>query len=159
MRSLIFAFAISLTGAAASGAVDRGPLPPLQLRSLDGAPVAEEVLRSGPRKVLVVVDAGLPGSRSFLGGLSAKGDDLGPAVVIVVIGREQDASALIQAHDALSGATWLIGRGPVVVDELGLPGLPSMLGLDERGVIRWQFTGVPDPAEEAYRRAREWLIP
>lgn len=159
MRSVILALAIGLTTTTASGSVDRSHLPPLQLRSLDGAPVAEEALSGGLRKVLVIVDASLPAARSILGGLSAKGEDLGPAVVIVVIGREEDVSILMQAHDTLGGATWVIGRGSVVVGGLGLPGLPSMIGLDEQGVIRWQFTGVPDPAEEAFRLAREWLMP
>lgn len=132
-------------------------LPALVVKDAQGAPVDLSALHPNENWILVVLDASLPSSDDFLAALDAKGVELDARVQILVLGSAADSARLQPARERIKGATWLRQEHAQAVRDLQLPGTPCMLGLHGAHKIAWQFSGVPNPREQAYFMARDWL--
>lgn len=137
-------------------ALEPGPLPALTLRDNKGALVSAGALQTPGKWVMVVIDSALPAAYDMLNGLSAKEASAETGLTLAVIGSEADLLRLQQEFEKLSQARWLLSRDTTVIQDLRLPGIPAMIGM-EGEQVSWQYIGIPDAPEKAQSMVQEWL--
>jgi hypothetical protein len=141
---LLCSLALLAASASVAPAEPPAPLPSFALTSLEGNVVAAETVEPAGRWLLVYVSPHSGAARTLLRVLEG-GEAPAPAVIVVVGSAPADAKALVNDLGGRLKAAFYADPGGAARRALGLPGVPMVLGLEDR-TIRWTLSGtIPDP--------------
>lgn len=146
--------------AACGGAVAAPrPLPELGLADERELALGRESLVQNRQWILVVVDASRTLTPTLLSVLEREQGSWDDAVAVLVIGAEGALVGMKDVQDKLPGVRWFRSTDQRLAQRLGVPGMPSVLGIDARQQIVWQEPGMPRNRAELRRTIDEWTAP
>jgi hypothetical protein len=135
--------AVLVLGSARAPAVERGPLPDVELvRPGDGRIRTAQLAREGPW-LLVYVQ---PECRACERILKTANPETHPELadrVVIVVGsaRPESVEAIAREFPALPARAWLADPGKDAFKRLRLPGVPVVIGMRGR-TMEWTLSGV-----------------
>jgi hypothetical protein len=139
----LLVLALVLAASARLGAIPRGPLPALDLTSIDGQRVPTSQIAMQGTWLIVYVQPGCDPCEAIL---KAAAQHDNPSVVdrLVLIVRSQavqEVQALAERHPRVPRHAWYLDNNSEMFTRLGLSGAPVVIGL--RGtVMEWSLAGV-----------------
>lgn len=139
----LLVFAVLLTVAVPIAAIERGPLPALDLTNLDGQPVATSQVTMEGTWLIVYVQPGCDPCEAILKA-AARHENSSVADRLVVVARShtaEEVQAMAERHPRLARTAWYMDKDGEMFTRLRLAGAPVVIGLRGK-IIEWSLAGV-----------------
>lgn len=155
----LLVFAIVLTAAVPTGAVERGPLPVLDLTRVDGQRVPTSQMTMDGTWLLLYVQPGCDPCEAIL---KAAAQHDNPSVVdrLVLVVRSQTAEevqAIAERHPRIAPTAWYMDKDGEMFTRLRLAGAPVVIGLRGK-IIEWSLAGVLADARAVGSVLGSWVV-
>jgi hypothetical protein len=157
-RSIVLALA--LVASVPVAAIERKPLPPVELIGLDGIRATNADLTRSGKWLMIYVHADCRPCNALLELIDRQETPLLPSKVVVVIGGMgvDDGNVLAQKFPDLVEASWNADPERAFLKVLQLPGAPVVLGMRD-DVIEWSLAGALGKSADVQSVLRSWVAP
>lgn len=131
-------------------------LPATAVRDADRRNAEISALALNGNWVLIVLDAEMATTATFLSALAAKQDTLDERTTILLAGSDLSIEKLRAQIDKVSRVRWLYSDTSVM-KTLNLAAVPSMLGIRANKKVAWTFSGLAGRPEFVLSAIDGWL--
>lgn len=151
---LILIAALSGTGTA----IERVPLPAVDLVDREGDPVRADRIGGGGRAVLIYVHASCPGCEAVLSALEGmEWTDDPPRVIVIAEGHGPDGlTALAVRFPRLGRVQWLADPAGALGQRIAPQLMATIIGV-QAGIVEWTVAGVVTSRAQLRTLAESWL--
>jgi hypothetical protein len=157
IRAGLMALAITLQLMSGYAQAADVPLPLFSVTDLQGNVVSSVALKQPQPWILIVVAANNQSSRELLSRLQMSQVAWTDRITIIVSGEAAAAEAIKQENDKLSNAHWYRDADDSILANLGLGGLPAILGIVPGDFIAWRSMGVPEAIPDTQSMVASWI--